>query len=358
MIARLRTFGLLGLLGLFGLAASTAVAAPGAKVDICHNDGTGRLQVINISENAAPAHLTNHGDSYPATWWPDVDGDGFGDPAAATDRCPQPGLVSNGDDCAVDDPAVNPAATEVPYDGVDNDCSADSADDDLDRDGFLLVDDCNDQDASVNPNASETAYDGVDNDCNPATPDDDLDGDGFLIADDCNDNNAGVNPGVTEVCGDSMDNNCEGSIDEGCVQNDCPCFTSEQILAQWNQFNAGSWQSSYSGCQEVDVDYGNYYSYSYDYTYIYWGGYTYDGISYDSEYDYYYSIDYDDYYDATYCHGNSTHYGWDNYGYNYYYHSDFYSFQYLTQEQHASCEALLRDTSALLGITCAQYTYP
>ncbi|MBW2738339.1 MAG: PASTA domain-containing protein, partial [Deltaproteobacteria bacterium] len=42
--------------------------------------------------------------------------------------------------------------------------------------------DCDDNDAGVNPGATEVPYNGKDDDCNAQTPDDDLDGDGYPIA--------------------------------------------------------------------------------------------------------------------------------------------------------------------------------
>lgn len=333
--------------------AIPALAAPAAKVDVCHKGDAG-FQVINISGNAAQAHL-NHGDAYPATWYVDADGDGFGDSAAATDRCPQAGLVDNGNDCNDGDAAVNPDATEVAYDGVDNDCSATTADDDLDSDGFNLVDDCNDADAAVNPNAPEAPYDGVDNDCNASTPDDDIDADGFGIADDCNDDNELVNPSAAEVCGDSMDNNCDATIDEGCaVAGDCPCFTSELIMAEYESFRAQQFnQYSYASCDVVSYDY----YYGYDLTQLYFYGGNFDGTTYSQEGDYFYSLDYDYYYNQTFCHGASY-----DYSYNYQtgensYSNDFYSFQFLTEEQHAGCEALLVDVAAAINLTCNNYGY-
>ncbi|MDP6935775.1 MAG: MopE-related protein, partial [Myxococcota bacterium] len=72
----------------------------------------------------------------------DGDGDGYVD------------VELGGDDCDDGDPAVNPGAQEVWYDGVDSDC--DGADDsDADGDGFASDeyggDDCDDGDETIRP---------------------------------------------------------------------------------------------------------------------------------------------------------------------------------------------------------------
>jgi hypothetical protein len=57
------------------------------------------------------------------TWYPDADGDGYGDQShPGVQRCDQPaGHVDDNSDCDDADASVNPGATEV-TDGVDNDC--------------------------------------------------------------------------------------------------------------------------------------------------------------------------------------------------------------------------------------------
>ncbi len=76
----------------------------------------------------------------------DLDGDGF----------------DGVSDCNDDNAAVYPGATEVPYNGLDDDCS-DGDLVDVDNDGYDAVsvggDDCNDNDASINPGSSDDSKD-------------------------------------------------------------------------------------------------------------------------------------------------------------------------------------------------------
>ena len=58
-----------------------------------------------------------------ATWYGDLDEDGYGDPLETLDACDQPsGYVENADDCDDLDAAINPGATELSGDSVDQDC--------------------------------------------------------------------------------------------------------------------------------------------------------------------------------------------------------------------------------------------
>ncbi|MCB9693320.1 MAG: hypothetical protein H6736_16025 [Alphaproteobacteria bacterium] len=212
------------------------------------------------------------------TWFPDLDGDGYGDPAGATlTDCTQPvGYVLDASDCDDQDPDRSPEAPEL-CNGVDDDCDGDVDDadvdvqtplyyPDLDGDGHgdllaagihacipgtlrLSHDDCDDTLDYVYPGALEACLDGLDNDCDglvdSADPDyieenvylwRDLDDDGFgdpdqgflgcpsdplaagyvpaLNGPDCDDTDAATNPLADDVC-DGRDNDCDGGVDEG-----------------------------------------------------------------------------------------------------------------------------------------------
>ncbi|MED5372951.1 MAG: putative metal-binding motif-containing protein [Myxococcota bacterium] len=152
--------------------------------DICDgldDDGDGRI------DEDAPTQ----------TWHADLDGDGFGDPAAPHLSCAQPSdHVQDDSDCDDTQASVFPGADEI-CDGIDEDCDAlidESPTDgaswyaDLDGDGFGAGEatlsetcepppegysfsdtDCDDGDASIHPDATEIC-DGVDNDCDAGTP--------------------------------------------------------------------------------------------------------------------------------------------------------------------------------------------
>lgn len=137
----------------------------------------------------------------------DADGDGFS---------------PNQGDCNDNDPNVNPGAQEV-CDLQDNNCNNLIDEEcDIDGDGFTFFQgDCDDFDPNIYPGAPEIC-DGIDNNCDGNIDEvcNDNDGDGFTVFDgDCNDFQASVYPGATELC-DGLDNNCDGTVDEGCQNAD------------------------------------------------------------------------------------------------------------------------------------------
>jgi hypothetical protein len=162
------------------------------------------------------------------SWYPDVDGDGYGATAGSSIACAQPtGFVADDSDCDDGDASVAPTSTF--YADLDNDgygaalvtvagCTAPTG-------YYPTASDCNDLAAFTNPAAVE-ACDGIDNDCDTVVPSNEIDddSDGYLecapwvgsdpaIAggDDCNDGVAITNPGALESC-DGIDNNCDSEV--------------------------------------------------------------------------------------------------------------------------------------------------
>lgn len=217
------------------------------------------------------------------TYYADVDGDGFGDPANFIEAStPPPGYVENNDDCNDLDATVHSGAQEI-CNGIDDDCDGEVDEGvlltfyvDYDQDGicgglitFIACSapggwvtgcggdfDCDDWDPNVGSGPpGECSYL---EDCNNDLDDDgdglvdeddpdvqgipwyaDEDGDGygdantFVIAcsvpegyvpwpnfTDCDDTNSSVNPGATEIPDNGIDDNCDACVINQEVCND------------------------------------------------------------------------------------------------------------------------------------------
>jgi hypothetical protein len=117
-------------------------------------------------------------------WYKDLDNDGYGDQNNEVVANTQPsGYVSNNEDCDDTNQNIYPGAPEL-IDGLDNNCDGQLNPNEIDNDGDGYVPgqidssgwfgspniigggDCNDNNGSINPGATEVVGDNVDNNCN------------------------------------------------------------------------------------------------------------------------------------------------------------------------------------------------
>ena len=129
------------------------------------------------------------------TVYQDLDGDGFGNPLVSKEVVKEEdGYVNDNTDCDDTDAGINPDATEIEDNEIDENCDGLKSKtwyQDSDGDGY------------GNSAVSQVAT------TQPV---------GYVLDNtDCNDLNNAVNPGATEVSGDNgLDNNCDGMIEVVC----------------------------------------------------------------------------------------------------------------------------------------------
>ncbi len=103
--------------------------------------------------------------------------------------------------------------TAISDDG-DTRISCEEVQGDADLDGVRFPADCDDTHPGIHPGATDVPDNGVDEDCSGLDAIDlDRDGDGSPRPQDCDDTVAAVHPGATEVIGNTVDENCDGRIE-------------------------------------------------------------------------------------------------------------------------------------------------
>ncbi len=171
-------------------AKSTAECRPAAGVcDVA--------EACDGVNNACPA---DQGLPLNYTYYADSDGDTYGNPATAEADCratAPAGRSADNTDCNDASAAVHPGATEVPGDGIDEDCNgAELCYTDGDHDAYGTL-----------PTVSSTNLA-----CNTLGE--------AAVGTDCNDGDAAIHPGAVEHC-DGVDENCDGLL--GGPQADADC---------------------------------------------------------------------------------------------------------------------------------------
>jgi hypothetical protein len=147
-------------------------------------------------------------------YYPDTDGDGYGDPGGTPVTTPTSGYAANNDDCDDTDGDIHPGANEQ-CNGVDDDCDGATDEgcvtyyEDADGDGYgNLYSTITVPGDPLPPKTPDSLPRTVHAQAIPP---------GYVAnAGDCNDNNPNIHPGATEICDNGIDDDCNG-FDASCA---------------------------------------------------------------------------------------------------------------------------------------------
>jgi hypothetical protein len=175
-------------------------------------------------------------------WYPDADGDGYGDPAGIAWSCEAPaGYGPTGDDCDDTDATIAPNGVER-CNGADDDCDGVVDEDAVDADaGFLDLDGDGYGSTPVDPICAG------------------LDAGVVAEGGDCDDDLAWVHPDADELC-DGVDSNCDGDLDAGAL--DAPTWYADRDADGYGDATLSvsqceapvGWVAEAGDCDDADVD--------------------------------------------------------------------------------------------------------